>query len=107
MTDQDGHLPGCDSFEWDEHDPEVFGACQHHGARLVPDLRTTEAVQAVIAQVRQVARLGGGDSGAHVMEDLLHDAVLEEIADGRAEAPADMAAAALETGEIEFSRWYE
>ena len=112
MADGAGHLPGCDTFEWDEHDPQVFGACSQNGARLVPDLRTAKAVEAVVAQIRIVAAppgrpYGGDDPRAHVMEDLLHETVLREIAEGNAEDPAGMAAAALQTGEIEFSRWYE
>jgi len=46
------------------------------------------------------------DESAHAAEDRLHESVLQSIADGTAEDPKAMAAAALKTDDIEFSRWF-
>ena len=50
---------------------------------------------------------GWDDPAAHEAEDALHEGVLRAIADGTAEDPAAMAALALQTTELDFSRWYE
>ena len=45
------------------------------------------------------------DEAAHGMEDALHKQVLQAIADGWCDNPAECAAAALETKHITFARW--
>ena len=62
----------------------------------------TADVQAAIEQIRQAA---WNPEAAHSAEDSLWQRVLRSIADGTAEDPEAMAAAALETGEIKFTRW--
>ena len=62
-----------------------------------------------IAQVKRhiakIKELAGDDESAHCEEDKPHCAVLQSIASGTAEDPKLMAALALTTKEIEFSRW--
>jgi len=45
------------------------------------------------------------DETAHILEDALHQAVLRAIADGECDHPNLVAAAALQTNSISFSRW--
>ena len=65
-------------------------------------LTMTEVLKRVEA-IRKVAV--NDDETAHSQEDTLHQDVLQAIADGRCDGPADCARAALETRSIEFSRW--
>ena len=58
-------------------------------------------------EVARVAKIGAkDDESAHYAEDELHRRVLGYIADHEGGRFADMAKAALETWELEFSRWY-
>ena len=73
-----------------------------------PAARTTVAeVQAALDRIRALedGPFGWDDESAHASEDALHEAVLQSIADGTAEDPAAMAALALKTTELQFSRW--
>lgn len=63
-------------------------------------------VHEVRERVAEIAAIARDDERAHVMEDELHQAVLRAIADGTAEDPQALAAEAIRTAEIEFSRWY-
>jgi hypothetical protein len=63
---------------------------------------TIEDVKTEVERIRQIA---GQPESAHKAEDDLHAAVLEAIAKG-AKNPAELAAEALETARIRFSRWY-
>jgi hypothetical protein len=58
----------------------------------------------VEAKVEAIRAVRGDDERAHSDEDELHQLVLAVIARGAANA-AELAAAALKTTEIEFSRW--
>ena len=73
-----------------------------------PAARTTLAeVQAALDQILALnGRYGWDNHSAHANEDALHESVLHAIADGTAEDPAAMAALALKTTELDFSRWY-
>ena len=62
---------------------------------------TVEEVRQQLAAIREATR---DDEVAHSMEDELYRRVLEAVADGADDAP-EMAALALETKSIEFSRW--
>lgn len=62
---------------------------------------TLEEVEAAVEAIR---RKVGDDEVAHIEEDRLHGAVLQAIANG-ADNPSALAAAALKTSEIQFSRW--
>ncbi len=57
------------------------------------------------ARVSKLREQVGDDEGAHVEEDSIRRAALRAIAAGSPDAVA-IAAAALETDEYEFSRWY-
>ena len=61
-------------------------------------------VDQVLAEVAKVRELAGDYEGAHGREDLLRTRVLEAIAGGAPNA-AELAAAALKTGEISFPRY--
>jgi hypothetical protein len=43
---------------------------------------------------------------AHGLEDSLHQSVLQAIANGQAEDPAECAREALKTRGLDFDRWY-
>ena len=74
-----------------------------------------EDVRTALDAIRDAASghgqaLGGSDSfpddeKAHVLQDQLYENVLAAITEG-CEAPREMAAAALEAKDIEFTRWY-
>ena len=73
-----------------------------------PAPRTTVAeVQTALHKIRALedGPFGWDDESAHVSEDALHEAVLQSIADGTAEDPKAMAALALQTTHLDFSRW--
>jgi plasmid stability protein len=59
----------------------------------------------VLAWVDAVRAASADDECAHAEEDRLHQSVLRAIANGHAD-PASLAAAALKTTDIDFSRWY-
>ncbi len=59
----------------------------------------------VVRRVAKIVGMAGDDEAAHGEEDALHEDVLKAIAAG-ALNPAELAAEALKTLEIEFSRWY-
>jgi hypothetical protein len=61
-------------------------------------------VQAAVDKIRAVGEQD--DEIAHAEEDALHQAVLKAIADGTADDPVGMAALALTTIEMDFSRWF-
>lgn len=63
---------------------------------------TVDDVQERVEVIRQIAL---DDETAHGMEDELYIDVLGAIANG-ADNPEKLAAEALKTLEIEFSRWY-
>ncbi len=66
---------------------------------------TTEGVQGAVEDIRALAE-AGDSAGAHLAEDDLYDGILAAIADGDAEDPKAMAAAALATQDIDFVRRY-
>ncbi|MFF9550870.1 hypothetical protein [Methylobacterium fujisawaense] len=65
---------------------------------------SVEAVDAIVAAMGAWALYysGGGD---HIVEDWLHREALRAVADGHRDAPA-IAAAALKSRELKFSRYY-
>ncbi|QNH48712.1 MULTISPECIES: hypothetical protein [unclassified Bacillus (in: firmicutes)] len=63
---------------------------------------TVDDVQKRVEAIRQAAF---DDETAHGMEDELYTEVLKAIANG-ADNPEKLAAEALKTEKIEFSRWY-
>ena len=56
-------------------------------------------------KVAYIESIKDDDEAAHGTEDGLRQEVLEAIATGTAENPAECAAAALRTSEIDFYRW--
>jgi hypothetical protein len=61
-------------------------------------------VREIIHQIREMAAQNR-DAECHSMEDALKGLVLESIAAGRnTDSPQDLAAATLQSGEIEFAR---
>lgn len=65
-------------------------------------MMSTVDVREAVEHIRNIA---GDDESAHAAEDALHESVLDAIANGMAEDPKAMAAAALTTRDIEFARW--
>jgi hypothetical protein len=65
---------------------------------------TVLGVKRAVTKIRDLA--GYDDESAHAREDELWADVLEAIASGKGDPPADLARAALATREIAFSRWY-
>jgi len=65
---------------------------------------SVKAVDAIVAAMgaRALYFSGGGD---HIVEDWLHREALRAVADGHRDAPA-IAAAALKSRELKFSRYY-
>lgn len=63
---------------------------------------TVDDVRERVENIRQAAF---DDEAAHGMEDELYAEVLKAIANG-ADNPEKLAAEALKTEKIEFSRWY-
>lgn len=61
-------------------------------------------VNEIRARVEAIRALAWDDEAAHGREDELRADVLRAIAEGAPDAAA-LAAAALETGAIEFARW--
>lgn len=61
-------------------------------------------VDDVIQRVAEIEARKSDDEMAHSEEDRLRKDVLEAIAEG-AENARELAAAALETGAIDFARW--
>ena len=57
------------------------------------------------AAVQAIRDQSGDDEGAHAAEDELYINVLAAIAEG-ARNPRKLAAAALETRQLGFARWY-
>lgn len=64
---------------------------------------TVDDLRAAIAQIEATCN---DDEHAHILEDGLHQAVLEAIALGTCDDPAECAALALQTRDISFYRWY-
>ena len=62
---------------------------------------TIDTINEAVERIRMASH---DDEAAHSYEDQLHQAVLQEIADGATNA-AEMARAALKTTEIKFCRW--
>jgi hypothetical protein len=62
-------------------------------------------VDEVKARVEEIRNMAGDDEAAHGMEDKLHQDVLRAIANRECPNPARLAYRALETKEIDFSRW--
>lgn len=74
---------------------------------MARDLGLITMVAEVEREVAEIEERGRWDDrAAHSHEDGLHQAVLRAIADGTAEDPQTMAAAALRTADIDFARWY-
>jgi len=63
------------------------------------------SVDSVYEAIRIIQGWSEDDEAAHAAEDALYEALLSSIANGRAEDPVAMAAAALETKNIKFCRW--
>jgi hypothetical protein len=72
--------------------------------------KVTITVAQVQAEVARIKKLGdwrtNDEAEAHSREDRLYGRVLAAIRDGAPDA-AELAATALETGKLTFSRWYE
>ncbi len=62
-------------------------------------------VREVAKWVARIRKMAGDDEGAHSEEDEMRQAVLEAIATGDTDDPAGLAAEALRSGELNFSRW--
>lgn len=62
---------------------------------------TVEQIMAIVADIQNMRF---DDEAAHGAEDGLWGSVLAEIASGKAEDPAALASAALQTRSIKFSR---
>ena len=62
-------------------------------------------VKSVLSVIKKAASAGDHER-AHELEDDLHQAVLQAIADGTAKDPENMAKAALESLNLDFERWY-
>ena len=56
-------------------------------------------------EIDKIAANADDPERAHAMADALHERVLRAIADGCTGDPAVLASIALDTEEIEFSRW--
>lgn len=65
-------------------------------------------VSDVLEKVQEIAECGKNESSpdAHIMEDKLFLDVLNAIANG-AKNPRALAAEAIKSAELTFSRWYE
>ncbi|QBJ94514.1 hypothetical protein D0Z67_29545 (plasmid) [Streptomyces seoulensis] len=61
-------------------------------------------MQEINERVAQIAA-SGDDEEQHGMEDSLYEDVLKAIAEGAPNA-SELAAAALKTKDMDFSRWY-
>jgi hypothetical protein len=72
----------------------------------LPTMPARLTVEWVCERVAAVKADAGDDESAHILEDRLHEAVLQAIAEDRCDSPALCAAEALKTEDIEFSRWY-
>lgn len=66
-------------------------------------MKTVNDVQEALNKIKYISL---DDEGAHSEEDILWANVLTAIATGTAENPQAMAALALESQKIDFSRWY-
>lgn len=66
---------------------------------------TPDDVRAMVAELDGKYRQERDDEGAHCTEDAIRHDVLAAIAGGAPDAPA-LAAEALKTDDLEFSRWY-
>jgi hypothetical protein len=73
--------------------------------RALADGQESTSVADVLKRVRQVGALSMDDEAAHSAEDALHLAVLAMIAQG-AEQPSALAAAALQTQNYGFERFW-
>lgn len=71
------------------------------GGFLVTNM-TVDDVKAILAQIEDIK---ADDEEAHGMEDEMRDQVLSAIAEGRCLDPKALAAEALKSGVIRFSRW--
>lgn len=69
--------------------------------KILPENLTIGAVVGYVDYIRSIA---DDDEGAHVAEDFLRERVLEAVANGHEDSKL-LAAAALDTNDIEFSRW--
>lgn len=56
-------------------------------------------------RVEEIEAVTDDPEDAHIKEDLLWEEVLEAIASGVGDPPADLARVALATREIRFPRW--
>lgn len=63
---------------------------------------TVYDVELAVESIRAIA---ADDEEAHIREDNLYQQVLTAIAERRTDDPSGIAAAALKTRAIEFSRW--
>lgn len=62
-------------------------------------------LQEVKDRLAEITAKAGDDEVAHGLEDDLRHDILDAIARGIAEAPREMAALALTSTKISFSRW--
>lgn len=62
-------------------------------------------VEEVESRVRRIDAMSNDDESAHEEEDELHRDVITYIAEGGFGKASELAAAALRTQDIEFSRW--
>lgn len=62
-------------------------------------------VEWIKKQIEEIARFNGDDEAQHSREDELYIKVLESIASGECEDPAECAKAALFTQQMKFNRW--
>lgn len=66
---------------------------------------TTEEAKKRLEEIRVLAEGEVDYESAHKKEDRLHRDVLTAIAEGRCDNPAECAAIAMQSWQIEFSRW--
>jgi len=64
---------------------------------------TPETIQQAVDYIRAMQR---DPEAAHLYENALHQAVLDAIAFGRVDDPAECARVALTTADIKFTRWH-
>lgn len=68
-------------------------------------LITIDSVNDALTNIEHLSGVQEDDEAAHEAEDLLWEVVLVAISNGAPNA-AELAAAALQTRRLEFSRWY-
>lgn len=102
-----------DHYGWGTYKPMPEGLGSDRAGRGMiapplggPNRSDSMTVDDVRKAVEEIRKSINDDEKAHILEDALYQDILESIADGTAENPAEMAKEALKTGTLDFSRWY-